>query len=311
MIDFASVFSSVLLFVALLIPGWVLGRNARISDEAIRGITAIVSDVAMPFLVFVKLAQTDFFAISVTDIVCGLLFPTILLLGQYALSGVFYPKDDVSGRGASTFTNCGFLSLPLAAVLFPDAPAVVGITSLFNLVHTFLILTLGVALFSGDRRHVSVRGILLKPVTFAIVLGFACSFLQVRDFFPQAVEYADLLASLCTPLSMLVLGVELSKFPLSKVFSPRIIAKPVLFKLILAPFFAILLCFVAKTVLPISEELSVAMFLSAGASAASMTVAFARTYDRDAERSAILALSSTVLCVLTLPLMSVIFTLFH
>ncbi len=311
MIDVLSVLSGALLFVALLIPGWILGKQNRISDETVRGITAIVSDVAMPFLVFVKLAQTDFTAIAPSDIVCGLVFPTVLLLGQYALSGLFFGKDDVSARGASTFTNCGFLSLPLAAVLFPDAPAVVGITSLFNLAHTFLILTLGVALFSGDRRHVKVRGILLKPVTVAIVLGFACSYLNIRELFPKAVEYSDMLASLCTPLSMIVLGVELSKFPLSKVFSPRVIALPVCLKLIVAPLIAILLCFAVGKVLPLSEELAISMFLSAGASSASMTVAFARTYDRDAERSAIFALSSTVLCVFTLPLMSLVHTLFR
>jgi len=306
MIDIITLFSKVFLFVALLVPGFILGKKGKISDESVRGITAVVSDVAMPLLVFVKLVETDFAAIGARDAVFGIILSAVLIVGMYLLSGVFYPKDDLSGRSCATFSNCGFISLPLAAILFPETPSVVGIISLFNLVHTALTLTLGIALFSGDARHIKPRGILLKPITFAIVLGFACSFLHVRERFPSVVEYADMLAMLGTPLAMMILGVELAKFPLKKVFHPKTIALPALVRLILAPLFAILICAVCK----MPQPFSVALFLCCGAPAASISVAFARTYGRDAERAAIITLSTTLLCVVSLPLMSLVFRAF-
>ena len=306
MIDVSTLFSKVFLFVALLVPGFILGKKGRISDESVRGITAVVSDVAMPFLVFVKLVQTDFVAIGRKELLFGLLLSAVLIVGMYLLSGILYRKDDLSGRSCATFSNCGFISLPLAAIMFPETPSVVGIISLFNLVHTALTLTLGIALFSGDRRHIKPRGIVFKPITFAIVLGFAFSFLKVGETLPSVVEYADLLAMLGTPLAMIILGVELAKFPLGKVFNLRVITVPALVRLLVAPLFAILLCAVCN----MSQPFSVALFLCCGAPAASISVAFARTYGRDAERAAIITLSTTVLCVVTLPLMSFVFRFF-
>lgn len=303
MIDIATLFSKILLFVALLIPGFILGKKGRISDESVCGITAIVSDVAMPFLVFVKLVQTDFSEIGAREVLFGILISAVLIIGIYLLSGVLYRKDDIAGRSCAMFSNCGFISLPLAAIMFPETPSVVGIISLFNLVHTALTLTLGIALFSGDAGHIKPRGILVKPITFAIVLGFAFSFLRVGETLPSVVEYADMLAMLGTPLAMMILGIELAKFPLGRVFSPKVIAFPALVRLILAPLLAILICAVCR----MSQPFSVAIFLCCGAPAASISVAFARTYGHDAERAAIITLSTTVLCVLSLPLMSLVF----
>lgn len=306
MIDVVTLFSKVFLFVALLIPGYVLGKKGKISDESVRGITSVVSDVAMPFLVFVKLVETDFVAIGLRELVFGIVLSAVLIVGIYLLSGVLYCKDDLSGRSCATFSNCGFISLPLAAIMFPETPSVVGIISLFNLVHTALTLTLGITLFSGDPRHIKPRGIIFKPITFAIVLGFLFSLLNVRETLPAVVEYADMLAMLGTPLAMIILGVELAKFPLTKVFDLRVITFPALVRLVFAPLFSILLCAVCR----MSQPFSVALFLCCGAPAASISVAFARTYGRDAERAAIITLSTTVLCVLTLPVMSLVFRVF-
>ena len=56
---FLNILINVSLFVLLMIPGAILGRTKRLSERAIDQVGNILSDVAMPALVFSKLMQTD------------------------------------------------------------------------------------------------------------------------------------------------------------------------------------------------------------------------------------------------------------
>ena len=57
---FWAMFSIVLLFAALLIPGYILGKAKAITDTAVLSFTNILMYIAMPFLVFSKLLEINF-----------------------------------------------------------------------------------------------------------------------------------------------------------------------------------------------------------------------------------------------------------
>lgn len=308
MIGFSTLFGYVLMFGALLIPGYLMGKFRRVDAPALRGITNILTDVAMPFLVFVKLIETDLSEIAPIDAVVGLLLPCAFIFLMYALSFVFYRKDDLQGRACSIFTNCGFLSLPLAAAVFPhDTTAV--FVSLFNLVHSFLILTLGTQMFSKEKQRIGIRTLLLKPITLSILLGVLCSVLGIGERFPASITYSNYLAMLCTPLSMFVIGAEMSRFPLKKIFTQKVVYYTGMLKLIFAPLLMMLIVAFLKygLLLPLSKELALGMFLSAAASGGTVVSVIARGAGHDAERATVQILASTVFCIITIPLMSFVF----
>ncbi len=301
-------FGHVLMFGALLIPGYLMGKLRRVDEPALRGITNILTDVAMPFLVIVKLLETDLSKLAPIDVVFGLLLPTVLILLMYALSNVFYRKEDVQGRACSIFANSGFMALPLAAAAFPnDATAV--FVSLYNIITSFLILTLGAQMFFKEKKRVDIKQLLTKPITISIVVGVLGSALGLGEHLPASITYSNYLAMLCTPLAMFVVGAEMSRFSLRKIFTEKIVYYTGLVKLIVAPLLMMLVTALLKygLGLPLSRELALGMFLAIGVSSGTVVSVIARAGGHNAERATMQILATTVFCILTLPLMSVVF----
>ena len=271
--------------------------------------TNILMYVAMPFLVFVKLIETDLTSVSYTDILICAIFPAIANFLIFFLSSlVFRPHGEDNryraGRFCSVFSNCGFLGIPLAEVLFPDRPEVAVYVSLFNVMSTFLLLTFGVYVLSGDKRDVSFRRAVFSPIMASIILGVIFSLSGIADILPQVVTYADILASLTTPLSMIVLGVQLSGIRLSVLVTTPTLYVTAAFKLVAAPLSTVLLMFVLRLCgVPLSTPLMAGLLISTAVSSAASSSAMAKKYGVDGEYAAVLTLGTTILCAVTFPLL--------
>lgn len=315
MVHFGVLLGNIILFGALAIPGYLLGKAGRVSDGAMASITNILTDIAMPALVFSKLLMTDIPSLGVTAIACCVLFPIGITCALYGLTAVmFRGSGENSGVGTSRFcaifSNCGFLGIPLASAMFPDEPAVVAFVSLFNVFSTLMLLTLGVYIYSGDRRHICVRRAILKPITVAVVLGIICSLTGVGDMLPAVGTYADYLAALTTPLAMIVLGVELSKLSFREIFGNAGMYAVSAVKLILSPLMAMGLLLLLRAVgLEIGTELAAALMISTGVSTAASAPAMAERYGADSRYAATLTLGTTMLCMVSLPPISLLFGL--
>ena len=297
----------VLLFAALLIPGYVLGKARAITDAAALSFSNILMYVAMPFLVFSKLLEIDLTKIGLTEILISVCLPIVLELILLAVCRMIFRGKDPRKRAAtfcSIFPNCGFLGIPLAAAIWPDKPEIVLYISVFNVVSTFLLLTLGVYVLSGDKRAISLKKTLISPIFFAIVLGVLASLLKVNSYREGVGTYAVTLAQLTTPLAMISLGYELSKLNLLKMWMNAGVYAASFVKLILSPLVAIGLVAVVKYVFGVETDICIesAMLVATAVSTAASAPSMAKKFDADAEYTATLTLANTLLCVVTLPL---------
>ena len=148
---FLPMLGIVLLFAALLIPGYILGKARAISDASALSFSNILMYVAMPFLVFSKLLEIDLTTIGLTEILVSALLPIVLeLLLLLVCRLVFRGKASRSRASTfcSIFPNCGFLGIPLAAAMWPQKPEIVLYISIFNVVSVFLRL---IAFLSPER----------------------------------------------------------------------------------------------------------------------------------------------------------------
>ena len=309
MITFPTLIANVVLFALLIIPGFVLGKARLIERGALVSMTNILMYVAMPFLVFGKLVATDLRQISYVDILLCTVIPAVMILGGLLVAVLVFRKkgDDTRhrvGRFCAVMPNCGFLGIPLAEVLFPTRPEVAIYMSLFNVVSTFLLLTVGVYVLSGDKKDISFRRAVLSPIMASIVLGVIVSLSGISAQVPQIATYSGILAALTTPLSMLVLGVELSGLRFRRLVCTPALYVTAALKLVLMPVATVLLLFVLKLCgLPLSAPVMAALFLATAVSTAASAPAMSKKYGQDGELAAILTLGTTVLCTLTLPLL--------
>jgi len=183
MLAFPTLLSNVILFVLLIVPGFILGKIKKIDRISFDSITNILMYLAIPFLVFVKLIQTDLSTLSPIALLFCVFFPPLTTFSVYFISIPVFPQKDNNrwraSRFCSFFSNCGFLGIPLSEVLFPNHPEVTVYISLFNASSTFVLLTFGVYSLSGNKRDMSVRSAIFSPAMFAIVFGVLFSLLHV------------------------------------------------------------------------------------------------------------------------------------
>ena len=309
MIAFSSLLANVLLFTLLIVPGFILGKCKKIERGALNSMTNILMYVAMPFLVFSKLVETDLTAFSGWNVGICVAFPVIAVFAGYFIASLCFRKKDGdtrwrASRFCAVFPNCGFLGIPLAVVLFPTHPEVAIYISLYNVISTLFLLTFGVYVLSGDPRDISVRRALFSPIMAAIVLGTVCSLCGAADYVPQISTYSEILSSLTTPLAMLVLGVELSHIRFRDLVLTPTLYVVAAIKLVASPMLSVALVILLRLCgVPVSESLLAALFISAAVSSAASSSAMAKKYGVDSEYAAILTLGTTLLCCITLPLL--------
>ena len=313
MLTFSSIIFCVMLFVALMIPGFIMGKLGRIDGSAVSAIGRIISDIAMPALVFVKLVETDVTRLDAASLLICTVLPGGVMLTIYFISkGIFKEKSgSLEHRCAvfcSVFPNCGFVGIPLAAALFPSEPAVTLYVSLTNVVSSFLFLTLGMSILSGKASQKptlkSILGIILRPVNFAVALGFLCSPLNLSSVFPDGVSYFNVLSQLTTPLAMTVLGFELSQMKLSDLFGDVRIYTVAAIRLILSPLISIAALLILKILLgvEISYLLMSGVFIAMAVSSAASAAAMARAHGINGKLAPAATVVNTILSIATLPL---------
>jgi len=315
MLAFPTLLSSILLFILLIIPGFILGKAKAVEKNALNSLTNILMYIAMPFLVFAKLLTTDLCAISIWDILFCVLVPAVIILIVYAAAVVIFRKKDSDtrfrpDRFCAVFSNCGFLGIPLSEVLFPNDPKISVYVSLFNVTSTFLLLTFGVYILSGDKKNISFRHAVISPIAISIIVGVIFSLTNIISYVPQVKTYADLLSGMTTPLSMIVLGVELSELRFTDMIKTLDLYSVSALKLILSPLAAIIIMLLLKLCgASLSQEVMAAIFLASAVSTAASASAMSKKYGADGEHAAILTLGTTLLCALTLPGMYMLFEL--
>lgn len=311
MISFEILFKYVLLFIALMIPGYLIGRLRKPDSSGTQMAGFILTDIAMPFLVFSSFLKTDITGLEVGDALCALLLPFVLTAVLYLVTLVAFKNRDgmdrkkiMADRYCSIIPNCGFIGMPLAMAVFGADSNTVVLISIYNVANTFIILTFGGYILSGKSKF-SLRKLIFSPVNFAIIFGVAFSLLGVGVKFPMSISYADYLASLTTPLSMTVLGYELSKVGLSQIAKNMSVYSVSFIKLVASPIAAMGMLLVLRNVfgMEVSEPLAIAVFIASGVSTAATAPSIATQHGADSEQAAITTLGTTIICGITLPLL--------
>ena len=197
---------------------------------------------------------------------------------------------------AASFCNAGFIGIPLAQ-------AIIGEEGVFYIAASVALLNLfqwtyGVYIMADRKDAISAKTIAKNPVVIAIVIGVVLfvSQIPVPGIVTSTLGY---IAGMNTPIAMILMGTYLAKLPLKKLLDKRAYGC-VLFRLVIIPA-VILLVF---WVLPVSNaDIALAAFLAAATPVGANICVFAQQYDCDYEFSVVTVCLSTLLSVITVPLL--------
>lgn len=293
--------------VSVLLVIFAIGALARfrniLTEGSIQDMCKLVLYVTLPFLYFNTLAVrcTPEAIKSIWNLpLFAMLFVIIAYAIGRAISGFLPLSREAKGTFVYlvTFTNCGFLAIPIASMLYGDEGVMMAV--LFNIGFNILYWTIGVATL----RHASgavddMTKNLLNSGTIGLIAGLAAGVFAVR--LPGfLLDTTKLIGSATIPLALLVIGAIMAGYDLKPPAGyKRSILLIVAARLVVIPLIAV---FVTKslTFLPaLSREIIV---LQCAMPSASTTPIFVKRFGGDIRLAGLGVFATTLASVFTIPL---------
>ena len=277
--------------------GWILARTGLLGSAGTKDLSNLVLRFVVPAILI-----RSFLVERTPENTSGFLLSFALSLGAILLSMglsklVFPGKNRVIEHFGSAFSNVGFFAIPIVQS-FLGEEAVFYVASFVMLIFT-LQWTYGVYQFTKDKKMFSPLSLLKNPVLIAFVLAVVLFFTQIP--IPEIVRTPlDMLSALNTPLAMIILGSYLAKMPFLSLFTDKNAYLASFVRLVLIPLVTIALF----TLLP--ERLSalrLAVLIPAISPVGVNVAVFAGLYDQDYSQSVRIVCLSTLLSILTIPLL--------
>ena len=296
--NFQIVGEQVLILFVMIGIGYICGKKQILSKEAIAGITDLVLFIVTPSVI-IHTFQREFDAALLE----GLLFALIAAVGIHLLNILLaklvirHEKTEREKvmRCCIVFSNCGFMALPLQSALLGDLGVFYG--AAYIAVFNVFAWSYGLISMSNDKSGLSVKSILLNPGVSGVVIGliFFLGSIQLPEIIAKPVEY---IASLNTPLPMLVIGYHLSTASFVEYKKDMKFYITLLSRLLIAPIITLF----GLLVFGLKGDLLISCMISASTPVAALTVMFAHRFGQDSKIAVSLASASTILSIVTLPL---------
>lgn len=295
--NISQVAVQVLILFILIGVGFICQRTKILNDTTVKGMSDLVVYFITPANI-INAFQREFRV----DLLKGLGYSFLLAFLTFGIATVvarfaIREKDEnkrVVLRFASAYPNAGYMGIPLQRALLGDI-GVFYCASYIAMFHIY-IWTYGVKLLSPSREKFNFKKLLLSPCIIAIFIGLGLFFTSTTLPTVLASPISSL-ASLATPVPMIIIGYYLAQRTPEEIFGNGWIYVGAVIKMILSPCIALGLCLL----LGVTGDLAVSCLIACSASSAAMTTMLATKYGRDATLSAGMVSFTTIMAIITMP----------
>ena len=296
--NFLTVGTQVLVLFILIAAGVICAKVGWLSEKATRGMTDLVLYFATP-CVIIRSFQREI----TPELMKNLAIAALAAIGVHALGILLahvlcHNQEEARERVLRfgvVFSNAGYMAIPLQQALLGDDGVFYG--AVYVGVFNIILWTYGVGIMSGDIKSTTLRKVLINPGIIGVVLGllFCLAGITLPNVIAAPVSH---LANLNTPIPMLIIGYYLANADVKAALRDRSSYLAITLRLLVIPLIALgilWVCGVRGTVL-------ISAVIGASAPIATATTMFAAKYDRSSTLSVNLVVLSTILSVITMPL---------
>ncbi len=294
--NFYTVFIQVLILFIFMGFGFVGEKKKLISQEGSKVISDIILYFVTPCLIINSL-NIEFNSDKLSGLlICLAAFLCVQIVSAIFVTLLFRNRDDGSNkilRFAVVFSNVGYMGIPLQKAVLGDEGVFYG--SVCVAVFNIFVWTYGIICMSGDKKQMSAKKLVLNPGIIAVTIGIILFVFSLK--LPTPISSAiGSMASLNTPLAMMVIGFNLAKSNLLDALKDKRVYIVSLFRLILIPVITlfVLLAFGLRGILLVS------IIIATSAPVAAATTVFSVKYGADTELSVKLVAFTTLLSIITM-----------
>lgn len=305
-------------FMQAMVPLYIMaciGFTARkmtiFNDSANQVMTQLMLYITLPALILFSL-NTNFSIELLIDFSWLVAMSIFVLSISVAVAFLLRKRAAIPASQKSVyesliiFGNQGFIGFAVSYILMSDQGIIY--LTLFNICYLVLIWTYGIYLFTKKEQSVNWKTLFLNPGILATLIGLCILFLPIS--WPAIVlDTLEDVGRMTIPLSMLLIGSMLGDIRLQdmKQYSKNIyIWIAAFYKLIILPLFLLVFLF-----LHVPYPLIIIAVLTAAMPSASTTSVYAQKFGGDTAFSSFGVMLSTLLCILTIPLLYSILQWLH
>ena len=291
-----AMLNQVLLMLLFCAVGYVLCRTGVVKESHAQVLSTLTVYVFLPCSMFKSFAlemTPDKLSQNMSLLLIGVgSGVATILLG--ILNGRLLSKDSYERHMfcyTTVVSNNGYVGTPLVGAVYGDALLLRYLVFAFPInFYTYLVA------FPQLTRQKTSWKMFLKPVILSMVLGALVGLLRI----PVPVFFRNVLQSAanCTgPISMLLTGIVISQFPFKELLMNRRAWIMTALRLVVLP---VCLTLVMKVLF--GSEIALVAFLFYAMPCGLNTVVFPKSVGENCMTGASMAMISTVLCALTIPL---------
>ena len=295
---FSIIVAQVLKMFVIIVAGFAISKVKLVSHEGNAGLSNLLLFVVNPLMIF------NSFMIGYTpqrmkDFLTSGLLAVIAHVVAIGIAALFTRKKGNRSAGLEriciVFSNCGFMGIPLISSVL-GSEGVLYLTP-YIVVFTVFLWTYGLAQMTGKNSPDQIARSLVTPAMIAIVLGLVFFITGLRLPGPAA-GAVESLASMNTPLSMLIAGISLAESDIVSALKRKRLYLVCAVKLLLMPAVILLIL----KFLPVSRDIRYVNVIAAACPTATSGTLFAIRYKGDYKYTSEIFAVSTVISMATIPL---------
>ena len=298
-----TAYKIITMFVMAMI-GAVCYKTNIITTETNSKLSNLLLMVIAPLMIFCSY-QREFSRQQLAGLGMALFLAAVSHVIAILIVKFFIRKKDDENYGvecmAAIYSNCGFMGIPLVNGIF-GADGVFYITAYITVFNLF-VWTHGILLMIGKQTLKDALKAMKTPTIAAIFGGLVCYVFQLR--LPDVVlEPLAAIGDMNTPVAMLVAGASLAGSNLFSMMKKKRIYLISALRLLLIP----LVCMVAVHLFHLDPMVTTTVVLASACPAGSTGTLFAIRYHRDAVYASELFGVTTVLSLITIPVVMLVYT---
>lgn len=310
-----TAFSTVGMMLLYALPGFLFIKFKMLPASSITAFSKLLMYVCQPMIMIYTMTRVEYSPAILGEMGIILGVTLALHVGMIALFWLIFKKRMGDARYriytlGTCLGNYGFMGIPILKALLPAFPNTLAVSAMCAVSVNVVAWTAGCAVISQDRRYISVRKILLNPATVGLYIALPFFFANmtpgevvtsvIGETFGRNVDtMVTLLSDMATPLCMIIMGMRLGITAYRAVFGRPALYLIIAIKQLLLP----LATFGLLLLLPLSSELSRALYILIACPVAAIVQNFAELLGEGQETGAGIVLLGTTLSALTIPLM--------
>lgn len=295
----------VLIMFILAAVGYVCFRTKKITMEGCRTLSNILIYLSLP-CVIVNSFLVEYSVERLMGLVYSSLAAAVVMAVSILISRMIFSKDAILNF-ASSFSNPGFFGIPLIVAALSDG-AVFYIAAFIAFVN-LLQWSYGVALLTAKPDSVkdktswknylpSPKRLLTAPFMIATLVGlfFFLSGIPMPDLIYKSIQY---ISGLNTPIAMFTIGIYLAQTNPAAMFRKGKLYLLSAVRLMVIPLVSMAVLWLLPAEL---EEMKLALLIVSACPTGSNVAVYAQLYDSDYSYAVETVIISTLLSIISIPL---------